>query len=239
MKRSYNRDRNELRPVEISRGTLRQAEGSALIKMGYTEIICTATVEDTVPPFLRDTGKGWVTAEYSMLPRATAQRNRRDSVAGKISGRSHEIQRIIGRVLRSSINLDILGERSIIIDCDVVQADGGTRTASITGGFVALYDAISLMLQEGELEQNPISEFVAAVSVGIVDGELVLDMDYEEDSRAGVDLNVAMDSSGGIVEIQGTAEGDPFSKDQLDQLINLAEVGVYKLIAKQKELLWE
>ncbi|HKQ31893.1 MAG TPA: ribonuclease PH, partial [Thermodesulfobacteriota bacterium] len=210
--RSDGRKWDELRPVKISRGIMKYAEGSALIETGETKVLCTATFEDRVPPFLKDTGKGWVTAEYSMLPRSTKERITRDSVRGKIGGRSHEIQRIIGRALRSVIDLGKLGERSITIDCDVLQADGGTRTASITGAFVALSDAALNLIRQGVVSENPIVDFIAAVSVGIVSGKPALDLNYEEDSSAEVDMNVAMTGSGLLVEVQGTAEGKPFSK---------------------------
>ncbi|MCH8029753.1 MAG: ribonuclease PH [Candidatus Dadabacteria bacterium] len=239
MSRHDGREPDELRPVHITRGVMRNAEGSALIRVGNTEVNCTATIEESVPAFMMDTGKGWLTAEYAMLPRATQERTRRDSVAGRVSGRSQEIQRIISRVLRASLNMDKLGERMIIVDCDVLQADGGTRTASITGGFVAVYDAVQYMLREGMINEDPISEFVAAVSVGIHDGVALLDLDYKEDSKAGVDLNIAMNSAGEYIEIQGTAENEPFSKDRLCNLLKLAEDGILKLIAKQKEILWE
>lgn len=237
--RSDGRGWDELRPVTITRGIMKYAEGSALIETGETKVLCTATIEDRVPPFLKDTGKGWVTAEYSMLPRSTKERITRDSVRGRIGGRSHEIQRIIGRVLRSVIDLGKLGERSITIDCDVLQADGGTRTASITGAFVALSDAALNLVGEGVLGENPILDFIAAVSVGIVGGNPALDLNYEEDSSAEVDMNVAMTGSGLLVEVQGTAEGKPFSKSNLDALIELSEKGIYELIEKQKEILAE
>jgi ribonuclease PH len=218
---------------------MKYAEGSALIETGETKVLCTATIEDRVPPFLKDTGKGWVTAEYSMLPRSTKERITRDSVRGKIGGRSHEIQRIIGRVLRSVIDLDKLGERSITIDCDVLQADGGTRTASITGAFVALSDAALNLIRQGVISENPIVDFIAAVSVGIIGGKPALDLNYEEDSKAEVDMNVAMTGSGLLVEVQGTAEGKPFSKRNLNALLKLSEKGIYELIEKQKEILAE
>ena len=230
---------NELRLVKISRGVMKHAEGSSLIELGDTKVLCTATVEESVPPFLRDTGKGWVTTEYAMLPRSTRERIRRDAVRGSIGGRSHEIQRLIGRSLRAVIDLDKLGERSVTIDCDVLQADGGTRTASITGGFVALSDAVLFLVREGLIDENPITDFIAAVSVGIIDDRLRLDLDYELDSNAEVDMNVAMTGSGLLVEVQGTAEIKPFSKDRLNELVKLAESGIKKLIQKQKEVLVE
>jgi ribonuclease PH len=237
--RPDGRDWDELRPVKITRGIMKYAEGSALIETGETKVLCTATVEDRVPPFLKDTGRGWVTAEYSMLPRSTKERITRDSVRGRIGGRSHEIQRIIGRALRSVIDLDKLGERSITIDCDVLQADGGTRTASITGAFVALSDAALSLIRAGVIEENPIVDFIAAVSVGLIGGKPALDLSYEEDSKAEVDMNVAMTGSGLFVEVQGTAEGEPFSKRNLNALVKLAEKGVTELIEKQKEILAE
>jgi len=230
---------DQLRSVKITRGVMKNAEGSALIEMGDTKVLCTATVEESVPPFLRDTGTGWVTTEYAMLPRSTMERIRRDGVRGKIGGRSHEIQRIIGRVLRAVIDFDKLGERSITIDCDVLQADGGTRTASITGGFVALSEACLYLVREGFVKENPITDFIAAVSVGIIDNKLALDLDYEQDSGAEVDMNVAMTGAGLLVEVQGTAEGKPFSKNKLTEMVKLAEKGIKELIKKQKEVLAE
>lgn len=235
--RTDGRKADELRPVKITRGTMKYPEGSALIEMGETKVICTATIEENVPPFLRETGKGWITAEYSMLPRSTKSRNARDAVRGRVGGRSQEIQRIVGRALRAVVNMDKLGERTIIVDCDVFQADGGTRTASITGAFVALTDAVQYLLRDGILQENPIIDFVAAVSVGMIDGKAVLDLNYEEDSKAELDMNVAMTASRLLVEVQGTAERKPFSKDELSQMINIAEKGILKLIAKQKEIL--
>jgi ribonuclease PH len=228
---------NQLRAVKITRGVMKNAEGSALIEMGDTKVLCSATVEERVPPFLRDTGKGWVTTEYAMLPRATQERVRRDSVRGRIGGRSHEIQRIIGRALRAVIDLEKLGERSVTIDCDVIHADGGTRTASITGAFVALYDAARFLKKEGFVDELPVTDFIAAVSVGIVEGKLMMDLDYELDSQAEVDMNVAMTGSGLLVEVQGTAEGKPFSKSKLAEMVKLAEKGITELIAAQKKTL--
>ena len=230
---------DQLRAVKITRGIMKNAEGSALIEMGDTKVLCTATVEESVPRFLKDTGKGWVTTEYAMLPRATTERVRRDSVRGRIGGRSHEIPRIIGRALRAVISLDKLGERSITSDCDVLQADGGTRTASITGAFVALSEAALFLTREGFIEENPIEDFIAAVSVGIIDNKLALDLDYEQDSAAEVDMNVAMTGAGRIVEVKGTAEGKPFSKNKLTEMVKLAEKGIKELIKKQKEVLAE
>lgn len=235
--RSDGRKWDELRPLKITPNVMKYAEGSALIESGNTKIICTATVEDGVPPFLQDTGSGWVTSEYSMLPRATHTRNRRDSAKGRVNSRSQEIQRLIGRSLRSVIELNKLSGKSIIIDCDVIQADGGTRTASITGSFVAVYQAVHKMLQKGLFLDNPLKDFVAAISVGIMDGQPLLDLCYEEDSRADVDMNVVMTGSGLLVEIQGTAEGKPFERDKLNELIDLAQEGISQLIKQQREVL--
>ncbi|NLM24243.1 MAG: ribonuclease PH [Firmicutes bacterium] len=227
---------DELRPVHISRSYLKYPEGSALIRMGDTMVICTATVQDAVPPFLKGEGRGWVTSEYAMLPRATEVRTQRES-RGKISGRSVEIQRLIGRSLRSVVDLAILGERTIWLDCDVIQADGGTRSAAITGSFVALVDALYHLKREGVIERLPIKDYLAAVSVGEVEGELRLDLCYAEDSMAGVDMNVVMTGSGKLVEIQGTAEGHPFGRTRLDHLLDLAALGVEMLIHQQKQVL--
>ncbi len=237
--RKNRRKNNQLRPVKIERGVMKYPEGSALIEMGETKVLCSVTVEDKVPPFLRDSGTGWVTTEYSMLPRSTQSRNTRESVRGRIGGRSHEIQRIIGRALRAVVDLERMGERSLIVDCDVLQADGGTRTASITGAFVALSDAVLFLMREGLLDQNPILDFIAAVSVGVVDNKLMLDLDYDEDSKAEVDLNVAMTGSSLLVEVQGTAEEKPFSKNRLSSMVGLAEKGVKQLINAQKKVLTE
>lgn len=231
------REWNELRKVKITRGVMKNAEGSALIEMGDTKVLCSATVEERVPAFLRDTGKGWITTEYAMLPRATQERVRRDSVRGRIGGRSHEIQRIIGRALRAVIDLEKLGERSVTIDCDVIHADGGTRTASITGAFVALYEASTYLKKNKLVQELPVTDFIAAVSVGIIDGKLILDLDYELDSKAEVDMNVAMTGSGLLVEVQGTAEGKPFSKSKLSEMVKLAEKGITELIGTQKKVL--
>jgi ribonuclease PH len=224
----------QMRPVEILPNYLMTAEGSALIKMGNTHVLCAASVDDGVPPFLRNSGKGWVTAEYAMLPRATAKRTPREVTKGRPSGRTHEIQRLIGRALRSVIDMSILGERTVAIDCDVIQADGGTRTASITGAFVALSLAVQQMMKFGALKKSPIRDSVAAISVGLVHGEPRLDLNYEEDSQADVDMNVVMTGSGKFVEVQGTAEHDPFDDAQMAQLIALARVGIAELIELQK-----
>lgn len=227
----------QLRPVKITRNYIKQAEGSVLIEMGDTKIICTASVDEKVPGFKKNTGEGWVTAEYSMLPRATQTRNQRDISRLKLNSRSQEIQRLIGRSLRSVVNFNILGEREIIIDCDVIQADGGTRTASITGAFIALVDACNFLVKQGVIEKVPITDFVAATSVGIVKGEELLDLRYLEDSNAEVDMNVVMAGSGGFIEIQSTGEQSPFERKQFDRLLDLAEDGIKELIFLQKEAL--
>ena len=234
--RHDGRRNDELRKVNIIRNFIRTAEGSVLIEVGNTKVICTATIEDKVPPFLRDQKKGWVTAEYGMLPRATHSRTTRESSAGRIGGRTQEIQRLIGRTLRAAIDLELLGERTIWIDCDVIQADGGTRTASITGAFIALNDAVQYALRNRLIDKSPIKECLAAVSVGIINNEPVLDLCYAEDSAAEVDMNVVMTGEGRIVEIQGTAELKPFSKDMLDKMILLAEKGIAELIKIQREI---
>ena len=225
-----------MRRVEIVPNYLMTAEGSALIKMGNTHVLCAASVEDSVPQFLRNSGKGWVTAEYAMLPRATAKRTPREVTKGRPSGRTHEIQRLIGRALRSVIDTSILGERTVAIDCDVIQADGGTRTASITGAFVALSLAVKQMMKFGSLKKSPIRDSVAAVSVGLVRGVPMLDLNYEEDSQADVDMNVVMTGTGKFVEVQGTAEHDPFDDAQMAQLIALARSGIAELAELQKRV---
>ena len=232
MIRSDGRKPDELRPVKITIDYIKHAEGSCLIEFGDTKVICTASVEEKVPPFLKGTGQGWITAEYSMLPRATATRTVRESTKGRLTGRTQEIQRLIGRSVRSAVDLRALGEITVWIDCDVIQADGGTRTASITGAFVALYRALERV---GKLEA--IKNFVAAVSVGIVDGEFLLDLNYEEDSMAEVDMNIVMNDAKEFVELQGTAEGKPFSRSDLDRLLTVGEKGIMELISKQKEVL--
>jgi ribonuclease PH len=224
-----------LRPVKMIRNYLKHAEGSVLIEMGETKVICTASVEEKVPPFLRNTGKGWVTAEYSMLPRSTNTRTPRET--GKGSGRTFEIQRLIGRSLRSVTDLTAFGERTIWIDCDVIQADGGTRTASITGAYVALVDAFQKLVEKGLIKKIPVHNSVAAVSVGKVDGWILLDLNYAEDSRAEVDMNVVMTGSGEFIEVQGTAENAAFSKKEMDALIRIAEKGIKKMTAYQKRSL--
>ncbi len=231
------RSPGELRPVKIARGYLKGVPGSVLIEVGDTRVICAATVEDRVPPFLKGKGTGWLTAEYGMLPRSSPQRIRREASAGKVGGRTHEIQRLIGRSLRAVVNLAYLGERTITMDCDVIQADGGTRTASITGAFIALADAVADAREKGLVVVNPVRDFLAAVSVGIVDGAAVLDLCYAEDSRAAVDMNIVKTGSGGFVEVQGTAEGEPFSVAQMDELMALAASGIDRLVGMQRELL--
>lgn len=228
---------NQLRNVKITRDYIKHAEGSALIEMGDTKVICTASVEETVPPFLRGKGTGWVTAEYSMLPRSTHTRSAREATRGKVGGRTHEIQRLIGRSLRSVVDLAQLGERSILVDCDVIQADGGTRTASITGAYVALVDAIRLLQSKGLLQVNPIREAVAAVSVGIVGGAPLLDLNYHEDSSADVDMNFVVTSSERFVEVQGTAEAVPFTLSEMDAMRSLAIAGIRQLFDVQAETL--
>ena len=229
-----------LRPVTMERNCAIYAEGSCLISCGLTKVLCTASVEEKTPPFLRGTGKGWVTAEYSLLPRSTATRVPRDSVKGKINGRSQEIQRLIGRSLRAAVDLDMLGERQITLDCDVLQADGGTRTASITGAYVALVDALRWLRGQGVFDALPIKSQIAAVSAGKVDGSLILDLCYEEDSSAEVDFNVVMNNKGEYVEVQGTGEGGVFSRDEMNGMLDLAATGIAGLMELQrKTLLWD
>jgi ribonuclease PH len=235
--RPSNRANNELRQIEIIRNYTKHAEGSVLVKFGDTHVLCTASVEEKVPPFLRGKNQGWVTAEYGMLPRSTGSRMQREASQGKQSGRTQEIQRLIGRSLRAIIDLGKLGERSIQIDCDVIQADGGTRTASITGAYVALHDAISHLLKKGLITESPLRDFVAAISVGIYQGMPVLDLDYIEDSGCDTDMNVVMTGSGGFVEIQGTAEGEPFLREDMNAMLDLAQDGIHTLIARQKSAL--
>jgi ribonuclease PH len=237
MARNDGRQWDELRTVRITRNYIKHAEGSVLIEVGDTRVICNATVQEGVPPFLKDTGSGWVTAEYSMLPRSTHTRAPRESVRGQLKGRTQEIQRVIGRSLRSVTDLSSFGERTILLDCDVIQADGGTRTASITGAYVALADAFDWLKAKGEIEKIPITDSVAAVSVGVVDEKMLLDLDYYEDSRAQVDMNLVMTGKGEFVEVQGTAEETPFAKDELDQMIALASKGIRELSAFQEETL--
>ncbi len=235
--RPSQRQPAQLREVRITRQYTCHAEGSVLIEMGHTKVLCTASVEESVPSFLRGKGQGWVTAEYGMLPRSTHTRTAREAAKGKQSGRTLEIQRLIGRSLRAVTDLVALGERQITLDCDVLQADGGTRCASITGAWLALHDACEKLVAEGKLPSNPVRDHVAAVSVGIFEGMPVLDLDYPEDSSCDTDMNVIMTGAGGIVEIQGTAEGEPFTRAQMSQLVDMAEAGIATLIAKQKETL--
>ncbi len=235
--RPSGRAPGDLRPVRITRRYTKHAEGSVLMECGDTRVICTASVLERVPPHVKGTGAGWLTAEYGMLPRATHTRGEREAARGKQSGRTQEIQRLIGRSLRAAVDLNQLGERTLHVDCDVIQADGGTRTASITGAFVAVHDAVDWLVREGRLPASVIRDFVAAVSVGIYRGVPVLDLDYAEDVDCDTDMNVVMIGSGGIIEVQGTAEGTPFSRAQLDQLLDLAEGGIRELIAVQRQAL--
>lgn len=235
MKRGDGRKGDELRPVKIVRHYLKHAEGSVLIEWGDTKVICTASVEERVPPFLRNTGKGWVTAEYSMLPRSTHTRTPRDT--GRSNGRTFEIQRLIGRSLRSVVDRTSFGERTIWIDCDVIQADGGTRTAAITGAYVAMWDAFGKMIKDGVIDHIPVTDAVAAVSVGKVEGRIVLDLNYEEDSKAQVDMNVVMTGSGHFVEIQGTGEEAVFTREELDRMLKKAQKGIRELLRIQRESL--
>ncbi len=237
--RSFGRSAAELRPVSIVPGFIRQAEGSALISMGNTRVICTASVEPRVPRWLRGSGRGWVTAEYGMLPRATDTRNDREAARGRQGGRTQEIQRLVGRSLRAAVDLEALGEQAITIDCDVIEADGGTRTASVTGAWVALAMAVEWMRRAGGYRGDPLTEQVAAVSVGLSDQVALLDLDYQEDSAAGVDFNVVMLGSGHLVEVQGTAEREPFSRSQMDEVVDLAASGITQLFASQAAALAE
>jgi len=235
--RSDGRATNVLRPVNITPNFVKHAEGSVLIEVGDTRVICTASVQEKVPPFLYRSGKGWITAEYGMLPRATTERTEREAAKGKQGGRTMEIQRLIGRSLRAAVNPEMLGERTIWIDCDVIQADGGTRTASITGAFVALVTALGRMYVDGHMNSWPINDFVAAVSVGVLGGTPVLDLNYEEDSKAAVDMNIVATEKGRFVEIQGTGEGATFSEEEMQAMIGLAKSGIAQLILKQREVL--
>ncbi|MFZ5557280.1 MAG: ribonuclease PH [Pseudomonadota bacterium] len=235
--RPSQRRPDQLRPVRITRGFIRHAEGSVLIGFGDTQVVCTASIEDKVPPFLKGQGQGWLTAEYGMLPRSTGTRMEREAARGKQSGRTQEIQRLIGRALRAVVDLKALGERTLKIDCDVLQADGGTRTASITGAFVAVADAVAFLQSRQILDASPIRDHVAAVSVGIYQGVPVLDLDYLEDSGCDTDMNVVMTGSGGLVEVQGTAEGHPFTRAELDAMLALAQQGIGELVAAQKQAL--
>jgi len=235
--RSGRRQPNQLRAIRITRNYIKHAEGSVLIECGDTRVICTASVEERVPPHKKGSGEGWVTAEYGMLPRSTGERMGREAAKGKQSGRTQEIQRLIGRSLRAVVDLKKLGERTIQIDCDVIQADGGTRTASITGAFVALYDAVRELLSRGLITESPLKDYIAAISVGIYRGAPVLDLDYLEDSECDTDMNVVMLGNGHFVEVQGTAEGHPFSREEMDILLELAKGGIAELIAMQREAL--
>ena len=235
--RSDHRAADALRPVTLTRGFTRHAEGSVLVAFGHTRVLCTASVEERVPPHRRGSGAGWVTAEYGMLPRSTHTRSDREATRGKQSGRTQEIQRLIGRSLRSVFDLDALGERSILIDCDVLQADGGTRTAAITGAFVAAQDAVAWLLAQGRIAASPVRDSVAAVSVGLVEGTPLLDLEYVEDAGCDTDMNVVMTGSGGFVEVQGTAEGAPFTQAELDALLALAAKGIGELVAAQRACL--
>jgi len=235
--RPDGRRHDELRKVVVTRNFLKTAEGSVLIEMGDTKVICTASIEDKVPQFLKDQKRGWITAEYGMLPRSTNTRMMRESVSGRVGGRTREIQRLIGRALRSVVDLEMLGERTIWIDCDVIQADGGTRTASISGAFVCLWDAVGHAVRSGMITKTPIRDYLARVSVGIIHGNPVLDLCYAEDSIAEVDMNIVMTGSGRFVEVQGTAEGESFSKEDHEALISLGEKGIRDIIAVQKQSL--
>jgi len=234
--RSDSRSANQLRPTRLTPHYLMHAEGSVLIEVGRTRVVCTASVEDRVPPFLRNSGKGWVTSEYGMLPRATSTRTQREATAGKVGGRTQEIQRLIGRSLRAVTRLESLGERTVWVDCDVLQADGGTRTASITGGFVALVLALEKLRESGVISKVPVQDYVAATSIGVVKGVPMLDLAYEEDSKAEVDMNVVKTGDGRFIEVQGTAEGIPFGRDVLNQLLDLADTGIRELIELQREV---
>ena len=235
--RAHGRAADALREVRITRGFTKHAEGSVLVEFGDTRVLCTASVEERVPPFLKGRGQGWLTAEYGMLPRATHTRGDREAAKGKQSGRTQEIQRLIGRSMRSVFDMTLLGERTITLDCDVLQADGGTRTASITGAFVAAHEAVGRLVASGLIAAHPARDFVAAISVGIKDGVALLDLDYLEDSGCDTDMNVVMTGSGGLVEIQGTAEGAPFSRVELDRMVDLAGQGIATLVARQRAAL--
>lgn len=235
--RPSGRNLDELRAVQITRNYTKHAEGAVLIEFGETKVICTATVEDKVPRFLKGSGKGWVTAEYGMLPRSTGSRMGREAARGKQGGRTMEIQRLIGRALRAAVSLEALAEHMVTVDCDVIQADGGTRTASITGAYVALVDAVNFMLQQKMISSNPLHGHVASVSVGIYNGSPVLDLDYAEDSNAETDMNVVMNDASAFIEVQGTAEGHAFRKDEFNSMLDLAEKGIGELIEKQREAL--
>ena len=235
-KRSSGRKFDELRPIRITNNYLKNAAGSVLVEFGNTKVICTAYLDDKSAPFLKNTGKGWLTAEYSMLPMSTQTRTVRESSRGRLGGRTHEIQRLIGRSLRAVTKLTDFGEKTVYVDCDVIQADGGTRTAAITGGFVALVDLFKRLKQDSLVKEIPISDFVSAISVGIVDNQILLDLEYAEDLKADVDMNFVMTGSGLFIEVQGTAEHVPFNKEQLNKMTDLASRGIQKIIARQKEI---
>jgi ribonuclease PH len=235
--RSSGRQPEQMRPVRFTRQFTRHAEGSVLVEFGSTQVLCTATLETKVPPFLKGKGRGWVTAEYGMLPRSTHERTAREAAKGKQGGRTLEIQRLIGRSLRAVMDLDALSERQIIVDCDVLQADGGTRTASISGAYLAVHDAVQVGLQKGWFKKNPLHGQLAAVSVGIVQGVPVLDLDYSEDSQAETDMNVVMNEAGGMIELQGTAEGHAFRRQELEQMLELAEKGIREILVQQQAAL--
>jgi ribonuclease PH len=239
IERKSGRKHDELRPVKITNNYLQSAAGSVLVEFGNTKVICAASIDDKPAPFLRNTGKGWLTAEYSMLPMSTQTRTARESARGKLGGRTHEIQRMIGRSLRAVTDLTAFGEKTIYLDCDVIQADGGTRTASVTGAFVALVDLFKKMGREGLIKTMPVNDFLSAVSVGIIENEIMLDLQYEEDSRAEVDMNFVMTGSGNFIEVQGTAERVPFSKEQMDKMTQMAEEGIRRIIQFQKEIVGE
>ena len=236
LQRNKGRKYDELRPINITNNFLKTTAGSALVEFGNTKVICAATLEDKPAPFLKNTGKGWVTAEYSMLPASTQTRTARESTRGKIGGRTHEIQRLIGRSLRAVCDLSSFGEKTIYVDCDVIQADGGTRTASITGGFIALVELFKKMKSDGIVKEIPLNDYVSAISVGIIDNQILLDLEYEEDSRADVDMNFVMTGSGKFIELQGTAEHGHFDKKQMDEMTFLAGQGIERLIALQKKI---
>ena len=237
MPRPSNRANDELRPVSIIRHYTRHAEGSVLISYGDTRVLCNASIEEKVPPFLRNKKRGWVTAEYSMLPRATTTRSAREAARGRQDGRTLEIQRLIGRSLRAAVDLSLLGERSIVLDCDVIQADGGTRSAAISGAYVALVDAINWLIHQDLIEQNPLRRALAAVSVGVLRKQVITDLDYAEDHRADTDLNVVMDEHGGLIEVQGTAESGTFDRDTLNQMLDHAEAGIQQILKAQRQAL--
>ncbi|MBN2514555.1 MAG: ribonuclease PH [Deltaproteobacteria bacterium] len=237
--RASGRQWDEMRTVTITGKYMKYPKGSVLIELGNTKVICTAALEDGVPPFLKNSGQGWLTAEYSMLPMSTQTRNTRESTRGRTGGRTHEIQRLIGRSLRAVTDLTAFGERTMYIDCDVIQADGGTRTASITGGFIALVDAFRTLKKEGDIDAVPVKDFISAVSIGVVNGITLLDLDYEEDSSADVDMNIVMTRGEKLIEVQGTAEQIPFSRDQLDAILDVATKGIRELTEKQREIIGE